>query len=338
VATANAELYDPATGTFTAAGDYATPAGLMTATRLADGRVLLTGCKPNCGSDGYSDIAQLYDPAKDTFSSTGSTGAAYERTETLLSNGKVLFAGGVNDNGYPYSSAQLYDPSTGAFTPTGDMTKARDNHTATLLPDGTVLIAGGGLDVYGPPPCCVSDQTAAFYDPTTGTFGSVTSMTAGRGYHTATLLNDGRVLLAGGFYFDSRAQRPGAPTILASVEIYTPPNLVPTAALLSLAGDGRGQGAILHANTPRVASSTDPAVAGEYLEIYLTGLADGSVIPPQVAIGGRMAEVLYFGKSGYAGVNQVNVRVPSGVTPGPAAPVRLTYIGRPSNEVTIGVR
>ena len=245
--TANAELYDPATGTFTAAGDYATPAALLTATLLADGRVLLTGCKPNCGSDTYADIAQLYDPATDTFSSTGSTGAAYGRTETLLPNGKVLFAGGINDNGYPYRNAQLYDPSSGAFTPTGDMTKARDTHTATLLPDGTVLIAGGGLDLDGPAPCCVTIQTAESYDPITGTFGSVTSMTAGRSYHTATLLNDGRVLLAGGIYFDSRSQRPGLPNILASAEIYTPPNLVPTAALLSLAGDGRGQGAIWHA-------------------------------------------------------------------------------------------
>jgi len=91
----SAELYDPETGTFNAAGDYATPAGLMTATRLADGRVLLTGCNPNCGSDGYTDIAQLYDPATDTFSSTGSTGAAFGQTETPLPNGKVLFAGGV---------------------------------------------------------------------------------------------------------------------------------------------------------------------------------------------------------------------------------------------------
>lgn len=108
--------------------------------------------------------------------------------------------------------------------------------------------------------------------------------------------------------------------------------------LLSLSRNGSRQGAILHPGTSHVASSTNSAVIGEALEIYFAGLVDGSAVPPQITIGDRVAEILLFGKApGYAGLNQVNARVP-GISPRPAVPVRLTYFGRLSNEVTIGVR
>jgi hypothetical protein len=188
-----------------------------------------------------------------------------------------------------------------------------------------VLIAGGQL------PGGNGAAGADLYSPTTGMFYAVPSMTTARHEHTATLLLDGTVLIAGGYSI--------WPAGTLGAEIYKPPVLQAAPVLLSLSGDGRGQGAIQHAGTYRIASADDPSVSGEYLSIYLTGLADGSVIPPQVAIGGRLAKITFFGSvPGYPGLNVINIRMPSGVTPGPAVPVRLTYLSRPSNEVSIGVQ
>ena len=246
---------------------------------------------------------------------------AAHSTATLLMNGKVLFAGGDDDSGLS-AWTELFEPSTGIFTPTNEMTTARADHTATLLPDGTVLITGSN-EYFDQ----MTLKSAEIYDPVKGTFTVTGDMSVNRALHTATLLNDGRVLIAGGALNDS------------SAEIYTPARLVPAPALLSLSGDGRAQGAILHAGTSDLASASDPADAGEVLEIYCTGLVENSVIPPQVSIGGRAAQVVFFGKApGYDNLNQVNIRVPEGIPPGPMVSVRLEYLGRHSNQVTIGVK
>jgi len=212
------------------------------------------------------------------------------------------------------------------------MSTARNIHSATLLPDGTALVAGGvGGYGSGNPPVA----SAEIYDPATSEFSATGNLTSVRYAHTATLLNSGQVLLTGG----SATSVSGSVSAIASAELYTPAVLVPAPLLFSLSGDGKGQGVIWHATTGQIASADNPAAAGEAVSMYTTSLTDGSVIAPQVIVGGRRAEVLYFGAApGYPGYYQVNVRMPAGVAPGPAISVRLNHLGRSSNEVTLGVQ
>jgi hypothetical protein len=333
----SAELYDPSAGTFTPTDNMAEPGG-QPATLLASGKVLITGF------DYWADspIHEIYDPSTGTFSLTGNQSACCETTATLLMNGNVLVAYGLR---WPSVIGELYDPAAGIFTAAENttMTAYRGGQTATLLSDGNVLLAGGSWGEVAPP--IVYSADAEIYDPAKKTFARTGSMPANRiGGHTATLLNDGRVLIAGGGSFVGYVAPDGGSSegrgeMLSSALVYTPAVFAGPPVLLSLSGDGNGPGAILHAGTHQVVSSSNPASVGEPLEIYLTGLIDGSVIPPQVAIGGRMAEVLWFGNTpGFAGLDQINVRVPSGIVPGAAVSVRLNYIGRSSNEVTIGVQ
>jgi hypothetical protein len=297
---------------------------------LPDGKVLIVWEEPALGAtDRGGTPAEIYDPYSGTFTATGTMIALSHNdglpTATLLMNGKILVAGGATDGDLFRTGAELYDSATGTFAATGNMITGHVLNTATLLPDGTVLLAGGWLFPG-------SIANAELYDPVKGAFTATANMITARGYgQTATLLNNGKVLVTGGVDLP-RAITPNA-------EIYHPPVLVPAPQLFFVSADGRSQGAIWHASTAEIASPASPAVAGEVLSMYTTTLFEGGRIPPQVAIGGWLAEILYFGAApGYPGYSQVNFRVPGGVASGPAVPVRLTYIGRPSNEVTIGVR
>jgi hypothetical protein len=312
-----AELYDPFGATFSALGLETLP---RTATLLPSGKVLLTA--DDDWGPGYTIGGEIYDPSSDTFSPTNNIN--YE-TATVLMNGKVLFISDPDHDIIHFTNeAQLYDPATGTFAGAGNMTVARDGHTATLLPDGKVLISGTELPGGG------ALSNAEIYDPVSGAFRPTSSMIAARYSHKATLLNNGQVLITGGF---QPFPAPGS-----SAELYTPQMLVPAPVLFVLSGDTQ-QGAIWHATTGQAASANNPAIAGEILSMYTTNLSVDGVIPPQVSIGGRLAEVLYFGAApGYPTYYQVNFRVPSGTAAGPAAPVRLLYLGRASNVVTIGVQ
>jgi hypothetical protein len=149
--------------------------------------------------------------------------------------------------------------------------------------------------------------------------------------HSATLLVDGRVLIAGGLSAED-----GASSVLASAELYDPATGTCCYRFLGMA---REQAQSCTARRNKWCHQPIPRRLGEAIEVYGTDLIDGALIPPQVAIGGRAAEVLFFGKApGYLGLNQINVRVPGGIALGPAVFVRLNYIGRPSNEVTLAVQ
>ncbi|HEX2568945.1 MAG TPA: FG-GAP-like repeat-containing protein [Polyangia bacterium] len=217
---ASAELYVPSStttlpqdgGRFVPTGDLTSPRQGHTATRLANGQVLLAG-----GYDGtrvrYLAESELYDPATGTFRPTGSLQEARQlHSATLLGDGRVLILGGVGTSG-ARASAEIYDPRSGLFTAAGQLRGPRLLHGATLLADGRVLVTGGTSGVLVGAPALA---TCELYSPVTRVSYPAASMSVPRQQHSATLLGDGRALVVGG------ATSYDTTTTLGSVEIYDP--------------------------------------------------------------------------------------------------------------------
>lgn len=198
---ATAELFNPATNSWTSAG---LPGARTTATLtlLPNGRALLAG-----GSNAAGEAvatSRLYNPATNSWSTTGSLAVGRADAEAvLLSNGKVLISGGILGAPGSYAvtaSAELYDPATGTWATTGSMVRARQGHSLNLINGNSQALAAGGSAGGG------GFTSSEKYRPTTGTWALVGSMSTAREFDdmcckTSLTLSDGRVLVAGGYRY-----------------------------------------------------------------------------------------------------------------------------------------
>ena len=251
-----AELYNPKTGTFTRTGDMSVAQLVLSAVLLKNGKVLVIGSitaelydpatgtfaslnrrefsvydsPPTLLPDGtvlvpsYSGLL-LYDPVNEVFRSRSISPISLNlATTTPLLDGSILFAGGAtpfSDGDEAVAQSVVYDPATQVLMPKGNLTLARDFHTATLLKDGRVLITGG-YNFVGSDPYIGMFGSAELYDPATGTFSRTANMLKPRFGHTATLLRDGRVLITGGWTGEDNTPITGGWTGDATAELFVP--------------------------------------------------------------------------------------------------------------------
>jgi hypothetical protein len=222
----SAEIYDPTSGTFSGTGHLHQPRVAHVAALLGTGKVLIAGGGRGGMPGGYIsyDTAEMYDPVAGSFTAirahmkSDRVGAAAVK----LNDGRVLIVGGKSGRRMtsrlrnlssltPLNTAEIYDPEAGAFIRTGDMSAPHYLATATILDSGNVLVVGGWT-IRGP--IVVGMRDADLYQPETNRFSQAGQTNVARLTNTATLLNDGEVLIAGGIADKA--------LVTASVEFYSP--------------------------------------------------------------------------------------------------------------------
>ncbi len=252
-ALASAELYDPATGTWAFTGAMTTARRHHTATLLQNGKVLVAGGALDDAATVSLDTSELYDPATGTWTETGLLNYARSLHTVSLAGGQAFAIGGTSGSSF-ITVIELYNPDWGTWnimgTGPGTSDRARKFHTATLLPNSNVLVAGGTRDV----PLATARLLIGYGLETTG------SLTGGRTEHTAAVLSGNRVLAAGGL------NAAGVPT--AGAEIYQESTKTWSAAASLITARAGHTATVLAGGAILLAGGYDPAGSLSSCEIY----------------------------------------------------------------------
>lgn len=268
---ASAEIYDSGTGLWTNTGSLIVARAQHTATLLADGKVLVAGGLSDPILGPYYGSSEIYNFVTGQWTSGSTMNIPRAgHTATVLANGQVLVVGGRDANSQSLTNVELYDPAAGKWFQTGSLNVGRAVHTATLLPNGKVLVAGGNHSNGGPSPL----SSVEIYDPVIGTWSFTGSLTNARYGHKATLLPNGKVLVAGGFS--------GGTNFLSSAELYDPNTGTWTLAQSMSVGRNGPMGGLLLNGKILICGGQTNGVNLASAELYDVGLGFSNTWQPQI--------------------------------------------------------